>query len=410
MGTGRDAWAFGRNPDNGQRLLPAPGWPTLIGSLTIDPHQPWEEDAPYVARLRDAGAVLIGKTATSEYCWKGATDSPLNGVTRNPWDLSRTTGGSSGGAAAALAAGMCTLALGNDGGGSIRNPASFCGVFGLKPTFGRVPLHRSESFSSLTVVGPMTRSAVDAALLMYVICRAGRGDKFSPPNEGDYPNGLDEGVAKLRIAFSPTLGYARHVDDEVADRVERAVELFGALGAVVEEREPKLNWPIETFNTIAWAEQSYLLGSIVAKNAVVMDPDLVEIVRVGAEITAHQYSEATSKRLALSSEISEFFADIDLLVTPTVPITAFAADRHMPKGNDPREMNDWLPFSSVFNLSRQPAATVPCGFAANGLPIGLQIVGPMYGESLVLKAAHAFERARGDFGYNYPIANRSVRS
>ena len=147
-----------------------------------------------------------------------------------------------------------------------------------------------------------------------------------------------------------------------------------------------------------------------AKNAVVMDPDLVEIVRVGAEITAHQYSEATSKRLALSSEISEFFADIDLLVTPTAPITAFAADRHMPKGNDPREMNDWLPFSSVFNLSRQPAATVPCGFAANGLPIGLQIVGPMYGESLVLKAAHAFERARGDFGYNYPIANRSVRS
>jgi aspartyl-tRNA(Asn)/glutamyl-tRNA(Gln) amidotransferase subunit A len=386
------------------------GWPTLVGSRSIDPAQPWDEDAPYVTRLRDAGAVLIGKTTTPEYCWKGVTDSSLNGITRNPWDLSRTAGGSSGGAGAALAAGMCTLALGTDAGGSIRIPASFCGVFGLKPTFGRVALHHTENFSSLSVVGPMTRSVIDAALLMNVICQPEDRDWSNlPSNYLDYLNGLDEGVANLRIAFSPTLGYASQLNGEVSDCVARAVNLFVTLGAVVEERDPSIDWPIEIYNTIAWAEQSYLLGPIVEKNAAIMDPGLVEIVHVGSGIDENQYFGAVAKCLALSHQMSLFYRDFDLLVTPTLPVTAFKADRYMPKGNDPRKMNDWLPFSSVFNLSRQPAATVPCGFATNGLPIGLQIVGPMYGETLVLRAARAFEHARNGVGYDYPMTNRAIR-
>ena len=369
------------------------GWPALQGSKTIDPDSAWHEDAPSVARLRASGAVLLGKTATPEFCWKGGTDSPLNGVTRNPWDLSKGCGGSSGGSAAALAAGMCTISLGTDGGGSIRNPAAFCGVFGLKPTFGRVAQHSSDHPTSLSVVGPLTRSASDAADVMDILCQTPQPDWLAlPATEKKHFGSDDNGLAGRRIAFSPTLGYASNLDPEVASCVREAVKTFGDLGAQVDMEDPGVDDPTRTYNSIAWAVQSHRLRPVVERHARIMDQELVEIVDFGLRIEIGDYFEACERRLELVWQLSAFFARYDLLVTPTVPTTALEAGRHVPVGYTLEQMNDWLPFSAVFNLSRQPAATVPCGLTTDGMPIGMQIVGPVYGDRVVLQAAQAFER------------------
>ena len=373
------------------------GWPALVGSLTTDPDQTWDFDAPCVARLRETGAVLVGKTTTPEYCWKGATDSPRNGITCNPWDITRAAGGSSGGAAAALAAGMCTIAIGNDGGGSIRTPASFCGVVGVKPTFGRIPVGAREAFSSsITAVhGPMTRSVEDAAALMNALCRTGPDDGFNAPLRDDFLLEVNAGVQGLRIAYSPTLGYAREVDPPISEAVRTAVELISSLDAIVEERDPDLDWPIDVYNTIAWVPQAHSLGPVVARHADVMDPDLVQIVREGEAITKNQYLDALTSRVQIAGNLGRFLSGFDLLVTPSIPLDPPRAGDHMPEGfSDPREMNDWLPYSSIFNLTGQPAVTVPCGLTPNGLPIGLQFIGRLQADGLVLRAARAYEAAR----------------
>src|SRR6267378_5318742 len=200
------------------------GWPTLRGSKTVDPRGPWNDDAPASARLREHGAVLLGKTTTPEFGWKGVTDSPLTGITRNPWNPKKTPGGSSGGAAAAVAAGMGPLALGTDGGGSIRIPCSFTGLFGLKPSFGRVPAWPPSPFGTVAHVGPMTRSVEDAALMLNVLSLPDERDWHALPYDArDWRTGLDQGISDLHIAYSPDLGYAK-VDTEVAAIVRKAID------------------------------------------------------------------------------------------------------------------------------------------------------------------------------------------
>jgi len=228
-------------------LILTRGWPTRRGSRTIDPAaQTWEVDAPVTARLREAGAVLIGKTATPEFGCKGETNSPLTGITRNPWNPAKTPGGSSGGAAAAVAAGMGPLAVGTDGAGSVRIPAAFCGNFGLKPSFGRVPAYPLSPFGSVAHLGPHTMTVRDAALMMNVIKQPDARDWTAlPPDASDYLAGLDGGVRGLRVAYSPTLGYARHVHPEVAVAVERAVQVLRDQGAVVEAQDPGIDDPLE---------------------------------------------------------------------------------------------------------------------------------------------------------------------
>src|SRR5215212_9864603 len=207
------------------------GWPTLRGSKSVDRKGPWDDDAPVTARLREHGAVLLGKTTTPEFGWKGVTDSPLTGITRNPWNTAKTPGGSSGGAAAAVASGMGPLAVGTDGGGSIRIPCSFTGLFGIKPSFGRVPAWPLSPFGTVAHVGPMTRTVADAALMLNVIAQPDARDWHALPYDArDWRMGLDAGVAGLRIAYSPNLGYAK-VDPEVAALVKKAVCLFEELGA-----------------------------------------------------------------------------------------------------------------------------------------------------------------------------------
>jgi aspartyl-tRNA(Asn)/glutamyl-tRNA(Gln) amidotransferase subunit A len=372
-------------------LILTRGWPTLRGSKTIDPKRPWDDDAPAVARLREAGAVLLGKTTTPEFGWKGVTDSPLTGITRNPWDPRKTPGGSSGGAAAAVASGMGPLAVGTDGGGSIRIPCAFTGLFGIKPTFGRVPAWPPSPMGTVAHVGPIARSVADAALMLTVMSRPDARDWMALPYDGrDYREGLEAGVRGLRIAYSARLGYAK-VDREVADLVKKAVRTFEDLGAKVEERDPGFEDPLETFSRHWFPGAALALRGVPAKKRALMDKGLREVARRGERITALEYFEAAQNRNELGLAMSRLHERYDLLVTPTLPLAAFDVGREAPK--NAKRWVSWTPFTFPFNLTQQPAASIPCGLTRAGLPVGLHIVGPKYAEARVLQAAHAFEAA-----------------
>jgi len=368
------------------------GWPTLKGSTTVDPAGPWEADAPAVAALRRHGAVLVGKTTTPEIGWKGVTDSPLHGVTRNPWAPDRTAGGSSGGSAAAAALRCVPLALGTDGGGSIRIPCGFCGLVGIKPTFGRVPLWPPSPFGSLAHAGPITRTVADTALLLTVLSEPDPRDPTALAPGGEVLSGLHDGIAGLRIAYSPDLGYVE-VDPEVRTLVDAAVAQLEERGAHVEQVDPGFDDPLEMFNVLWYAGAANALRSLPDAQRSVLDPGLAEIVDEGRGIDLLEYLEAAARRSDLGVLMGHFHATHDLLVTPTLPIPAFAAGREVPAGWPHRRWQTWTPFTYPFNLTQQPAATVPCGFTPNGLPVGLQIVGPRHADALVLRAAQAYEQA-----------------
>lgn len=370
------------------------GWPTVRGSRAIKAEQDWVDDAPAVAALRRHGAVLPGKTTTPEFGWKAVTDSPLAGVTANPWDLSRTSGGSSGGSAAALAAGMVPLALGTDGGGSIRIPCSFCGLPGIKPTFGRVPAWPASPFGILAHAGPMARTVADLVTLLNVMAEPDPRDwsALDPPATAFTADAV-EAVRGLRIAFSPDLGYVE-VDPEVLGLVTAAAAQFETLGAHVEQVAPIFADPRPCFDTL-WstgaAKLVSSLGDPPPDDAI--DPGLMRIVREARQGSALQYAEALAQRDALGIRMSLFHQDWDLLLTPAVPITAFERGRDVPAGSSDPGWPSWTPFTYPFNLTQQPAGSVPCGFTASGLPVGLQVVGGRYRDQLVLAAMAAFEAA-----------------
>jgi aspartyl-tRNA(Asn)/glutamyl-tRNA(Gln) amidotransferase subunit A len=375
-------------------LLLVRGWKTLRGSKTVEPNQAWDQDAPCVARLRECGAVLLASTTTPEFGWKGVTDSPLTGITRNPWDLSRTPGGSSGGSSAALAAGYAPLALGTDGGGSIRIPAGFTGVFGHKPSFGRVPAWPLSPFGTVAHVGPMTRTVADAALMLNVISQPDPRDWHALPYDGrDYARKLGKGLKGLRIAFSPALRYAE-VDPEVASCVAAAVKVLKELGANVEVAEPGFEDPTATFRTLWWAGVRNLLAKLPDKKRALLDPALAAVLEQSMSLTLEDFLEANRARAALGSHMRRFMERYDLLATPSLPIVAFAAGQLAPESaGTPGTWVNWTPFSYPFNLTQQPAASVPCGFTPSGLPVGLQLVGRMFDDHTVLRAAHAYQRA-----------------
>ncbi|WP_019056629.1 amidase [Streptomyces prunicolor] len=370
------------------------GTPTLRGSKTVAEQGSWDEDAPSVARLREHGAVFIGKTTTPEFGWKGVTDSLLSGITRNPHDPSRTAGGSSGGSAAAVALGAGPLSLGTDGGGSVRIPASFCGIFGLKPTYGRVPLYPASAFGTLSHVGPMTRDAADAALLLDVIgvpdARDWSGLDRAP---GSFTEGLAGGVRGLRIAYSPSLGGQVAVRPAVAAAVRRGVERLAALGAYVEETDPDFSDPVDAFHTLWFSGAARVTQKLAPQQRELLDPGLREICATGAGFSALDYLAAVDARMELGRRMGLFHERYDLLVTPTLPITAFEAGVEVPKGSGHRRWTGWTPFTYPFNLTQQPAATVPVGSDGDGLPIGMQIVGARHRDELVLRAAHALDGA-----------------
>ncbi|HEX9770129.1 MAG TPA: amidase [Kiloniellales bacterium] len=373
-------------------LILAKGWPTLRGSRAIDPDQAWDEDGPPVARLRAHGAVLLGKTTTPEFGWKGVTDSPLTGITRNPWDAKLTPGGSSGGAAAACALGMGAIHIATDGGGSIRIPAGFCGLFGHKPTFGTVPVHPHSPAGTLWHQGPISRSVADAALILTVISEPDARDWYALPPQGlDYRHRLDDGARGLRIAYSPTLGYAK-VDPEVADVVAGAVRGFEGLGAEVEEVAHLFDDPLETMIDLWSVALALGIDGIGEARRALMDPPILEIAARGQALGAVAYRKAERAREALGQRMARFHSDYDLLVTPQLPLTAFAAGHEVPPGRGMRRWWEWSPFTYPFNLTQQPAATLPCGMAG-GLPVAMQVVGAKFADATVLRACRAYEAA-----------------
>ncbi|MEV0205761.1 amidase [Streptomyces sp. NPDC050788] len=381
-------------PTTVKDILLLRGAPTLKGSKTISENGRWDEDAPSVARLREQGAVFLGKTTTPEFGWKGVTDSPQSGVTRNPYDPTRTAGGSSGGAAAAVALGAGPLALGTDGGGSVRIPAAFCGIFALKPTYGRVPLYPASAFGTLAHVGPMTRDAADAALLLDVIAAPDSRDWSGlPAAPGSFTTGLSGGVKGLRVAYSPSLGGQVAVRPAVAAAVRRAVERLAGLGSYVEETDPDFTDPVQAFHTLWFAGAARVTQQLGAHQRKLLDPGLREICGQGARRSALDYLAAVDVRMELGRRMGRFHDSYDLLVTPTLPITAFEAGEEVPKGSGHRRWTGWTPFTYPFNMTQQPAATVPVGTDGDGLPIGLQLVAARHRDDLVLRAAHTLYEA-----------------
>jgi aspartyl-tRNA(Asn)/glutamyl-tRNA(Gln) amidotransferase subunit A len=378
-------------PSTVKELLAAKGWP-LRRCSRATPEVVSDEDAPAVARLREAGAMLIGKTNSPEFGWKGTTDNLLYGATGNPWNPTRTAGGSSGGAAAAASLGMGVFHIGTDGGGSIRIPAAFSGVFGLKPTFGRVPVWPLSNFGTTSHAGPMTRSVADAARMLQVIAQPDLRDRYALPEDPvQYADGLDKGVSGLRIAYSPSLGFAR-VDPEVARIVAEAAARFSSLGAHVEEVPFVMDDPTETFRII-WATGAAMsVRALPAEARELMDPGLVAIAEYGERLDHMAYMAADYQRGLLGAGMRAFHQTWDLLLTPAEPIAAFDIARQVDEPGQ-RDWIDWTPFTFPFNLTGQPAASIPCGLTAAGLPVGLQVVGPLYSDALVLRACHAFESA-----------------
>ncbi len=376
------------------------GLATRFGSRLSPADGPWDQDAPFVVRLKEHGAVILGKTTTPEYGWKGVTDSPLTGITRNPWNLETTPGGSSGGASAALAAGMGALATGSDGGGSIRIPSGFTAVFGIKMNFGRVPVYPESAMRSLSHAGPMARNAADAALMANVMCLPDDRDWTALPYQAiDWQSYLDVGVKGLKVAFSPTLGYAQ-VHPQVAEKVAAAARTFEEMGAEIEEADPGFDDPIESFERHWFAGAAGAMGHLSDTEMAGLDPGFANIIRQGKEIGITQYTAAMAARTELALKMREFHRRFDILLTPALAEPAFTAGKLVPDHYpEDAAWTSWTPFTYPFNMTQQPAGVVNCGFTDDGLPVGLQIVAPSFREDLVFRAAAAYEAVRGPIAW-----------
>jgi Asp-tRNA(Asn)/Glu-tRNA(Gln) amidotransferase A subunit family amidase len=381
---------------------------TTRGSRVYE-HDVPDHDAPVVERMKRAGAVILGKTNTPEFGWKSPTDNPLFGPTRNPWNLERTAAGSSGGSAAAVACGMGPLASGGDGGGSIRQPASFCGVFGIKPTFGLVPMFPRSVVSTFASEGPLSRSVRDGALMLNAMAGYDPRDLFSKPDQNaDFVTACDGGIAGLRVAWSPDLGYAQ-VDPEVRAITENAALRFAELGAHVEEATPGWPDPYELFHTLFYALVGGTVDELLGEWQGRLDPGLERIADAGRKLSAFDVSRAQVIRNDLQLTGAAFFERFDLLLTPTMTLPPFPVGIDFPPevGGKPVTGMQWTAFTFPFNLTGDPAASVPAGWTADGLPIGLQIVGPRWHDARVLRAAAAFEAIRPWSGKRPPVLARA---
>ena len=371
-----------------KELVRVKGWPASMGSKLTDKAAA-DADAPAVARLREAGAIVFAQSTSSEYGHKGVTDSPLNGITRNPWNLERTPGGSSGGAGAAVAAGLGPLAIGTDGGGSVRIPSSFNGLVGLKATFGRVPAWPPSLTGDLSNTGPMARTALDCALMMNVIARPDARDAYAlPEDDTNYAKKIDGKLKKLKVAF--VLRFGDHpLDIEVAALVTKAARAFEKLGCKVEEVEAPFPYgDAGRAFVIHWlAALQRLLQLYPESRHGEFDPNLLASAKAGLRYSLQDVVNAQVTRRELAIAWNLFFAKYDLLLSPAVAVQPFEVGQNLPQGPEGKANALWSPYTSQFNLSRHPAASVPCGLSRDGLPIGLQIAAGHYKDALVLRAA-----------------------
>lgn len=375
------------------------GWRTTYGSPLMASHVAGDDEL-HVARIRAAGAVVLGRSNVPEFAAGSHTFNPVFGTTLNPYDLSRSAGGSSGGAAAALATGMVPLADGSDMGGSLRNPASFCNVVGLRPSLGRVPQWPTgNAWETTSVAGPLARSVSDLALLLSVLAGPDRhvplalgdpGAMFAPPLSGS--------LSGLRVALSVDLGGAFEVDPAVAAVVESAGDVLAASGAVVAAAYPLLPEAEDTFRTLrAWHFHARL-GPLLAEHPDGFKQSLADNIRAGEPLTGSDVARAYAQRTALGERMVSFFADHDVLVMPVSQVPPFPADQEFPTVVDGRPMEsylDWMRSAYFITVTGCPAISVPAGFTADGLPVGIQIVAAHNQERRLLEVAHAFEQATG---------------
>ena len=391
-------------------LFDIEGYPTERGSFALAGHIA-DSDSPVTARLKAAGAVIVGKTTTSEFGWTGMSRSPRSGITHNPWQRGFNAGGSSAGAAAAAAMAFGPLHQGSDGAGSIRMPSHFCGVFGLKPTWGRIPHVPVRNSDNVSHVGPLSRTVADAALFLDATAGAHPFDHTSlTDSDSAFCAGLERDVGPLKIAFSTDLGHAR-VDREVADPVARAARDFESFGCHVEHVQPSWGKDGPEIARFFWAVHESPLAVHLDGFEDSMDPGLVACIRAGSGHSAETYLAMRARKLDYIESIHRFMADWDLLLTPSVSVAAFPVERLLPSHwpDHPWDWLSWSEFCYPFNMSGLPAASIPCGFTGAGLPVGLQIVGRRAADRLVLRAAAAFERARPWAQHDPPGGGRATQ-
>lgn len=382
-------------PTSIKDVLLIKGVRSTFGSKIYENYVP-DVDSVAVERLKKAGCVILGKTNSPEFGHKGVTDNLIFGTTKNPWDLTKTSGGSSGGAAAAVASGISPLAVGTDGGGSIRIPSSFCGCYGLKPNYGRISRYpiTGISWETLSHYGPIVRYVEDAALMLDSMKGPHFEDYFCmPAQEIDYFNGLNEVPKKLRVGYSMSLGFTKIVDPEVREAVLNNVQKFERIGWEVEEATIKIKNPELAYSVLITTGLAYDLKSKLEKWRDQMSPTLVKYVEAGLKWTAMDLKDALFQRKKMYEVLMRTFQTYDVLITPTTAIPAF--DHHLmnPAKIDNKAASPltWVSFTYPLNMTGLPAASIPCGWTKTGLPIGMQIIGPRYNELIVLQASKAYQ-------------------
>lgn len=378
-------------PTSIKDLIAVKGMPQQFGSRAVSGALVGS-DAPSVERLRNLGAVILGKSTTSEFGCKAVGDSPLTGITRNPWNLDKTPGGSSCGAAAMVAAGLTPYAIGTDGGGSIRIPAALCGIMGIKAQFGRVPVFPTSATPTLAHVGPLARNVEDAATVLNAIAGYDRRDPGTV--NGALPDfvGAVRSHRRMRIAWSPTLGYGR-VDPEVQKITEKAVALISAMGQDVELIEHVMDDPIDLWTAEFYAGVGSKLQRIVLEEPELLDPAVLGVLKVALSQDMNAYYKSVFERYTFREKMRQFFEQYDLLITPTLPVASFDVGRDVPPGFEDKSIVSWATFTYPFNLTGQPAASIPVGMTQSGLPVGLQLIASSHDEYSILSLAAQYQRA-----------------
>lgn len=377
-----------------KNLVSVKGWPLRSGSYSTS-STPVAVDAPTAKSLREGGAILIGATTTCEFGWKGVADSPVSGIVRNPWNPDLTSGGSSGGAAIAATTGCGVFHLGSDGGGSIRIPASFCGLVGHKPSFGRVPYFPPSAFGTVGHLGPITRTVADAALMLDVLSARDIRDWHQNPLA--FPSaqaalGQFSWKGKRVGLWTEMPGIT--VDPEVFAAVHRAAAEIEALGAIVEPIVLPGEDLLSVFNILWFAAGASRVAKIPDPMRAQVDAGLRKAAELGASYTGAEFAEANNRRAIFGIAMDQLLQQYDLLISPTTPIPAFEAGHDVPPSAGQQFWTEWASFNFPLNLSQQPACSIPCGMTSTGLPIGLQIVGPKAADDLVLGAAAAYANAQ----------------
>ncbi len=373
-------------------LIDIAGLPTRRGSK-LTGHYPAANDAPVVTALRAAGAVIIGKTTTTEFGWKSPGDCPLTGITRNPWNTAHTPGGSSAGAAAAAAAGFGPIHVGTDAGGSIRIPAAWSGIVGLKPSFGRVPQWPLGAFGHVAVAGPMTRNVRDAALALNVLGRFDARDPFALPDDPrDWRNGVEDGVQNMRIAVLVNPGFTAKVDADGLAALEIARHILQGSGALIEDVDTPLPDTSVIFSRIWGAALCKAADGVPEQHRHLLDPGLLQVAKRHRDVTALEVLDAEAMRVVAANAMAKLHLTYDAVLCPCVPSCAPPADK--PIGDPVAALwNDWAPWTFLFNLTRQPAISVPVGVNEAGLPRAVQIAAALYRDDIVLRVGRALERA-----------------